>query len=358
MATFRFQTDVHAAQPGAISFAPVTRHAPPNVCVIAEIGVNHDGDVNKAIELAEAAKRAGANAIKLQLFDPAMLLSNQAALADYQKASDSDVYEMLDRLKLCIDDMVAVRLAARRLNIGFVVTPFSLEMYEAARQLDVDAIKIASPDVVNLPLLRCMASLKKPIIVSTGTSELSELRPAVQIIRDQPSCLLHCVSSYPTPAEDASLGAIGAIATRYALPVGYSDHTNEIMTGALAVAAGACVIEKHLTYDRNAAGPDHAASFDPTEFKQYVALVRQSVQMLGARCKAVANVEREVREICRQSICITRDLPAGHVITQADITVKRPGTGIPASEMDAVIGRTLTHDVHANDLLRTDDLAA
>lgn len=337
---------------------PATWCQPARVLVIAEIGVNHDGDVGRAIELTQAAAGAGADAIKLQLFDPRYLLSNQAVLADYQRRQqENDVFQMLDRLKLSLEDMLAIRTAARKLGLGFVVTPFSLENFEALQALDVDAVKIASPDAVNLPLLSLTASLGKPMIVSTGTAELEELEPGVGIISDRPACLLHCVSSYPTPLTQATLGAIGAMAERYGLPVGYSDHTTEIVAGALAVAAGACVIEKHLTYDRSATGPDHAASFDPAMFRRYAELVRQAATMLGPRLKQVNDAEREVRAICRQSVCARRDLPAGHVLEPGDLTVRRPGTGIPAARLQDVVGRSLRQPVSASCLIQEDDLA-
>lgn len=343
-------------RPSSLRFAPVTAQAGPEVCVIAEIGVNHDGRLDRALQLVQAAKDAGADAVKLQLFEARWLLSREASLADYQKASDSDVFTMLQRLQLSLEAMLQVRQAVRDAQMAFIVTPFSLENFDALKALEVDAVKIASPDAVNLPLLRLMASLRQPMIVSTGTAELTELAPMVQIVRDRPSCLLHCVSSYPTPDDSATLSAMAALATRYALPVGYSDHTTNPLTGALAVAAGACVIEKHLTYDRSAPGPDHAASFDPAQFRHYVQLIRQGAAMLGPRCKTVASVEREVRGICRQSVCAKRPLPVGHVLRAEDLTVRRPGTGIPAAQLESLLGKKLIRPVEAECLLHPDDL--
>ena len=243
------------------------------------------------------------------------------------------------------------------MGIAFVVTPFSLGNFDLLNDLHVDAVKIASTDVVNLPLVKLTASLGRPMLVSTGASDLEELDLCVRLIQGRPACLLHCVSSYPAPIEDASLGALPAIASRYVLPVGYSDHTNEPMMGALAVAAGACVIEKHVTYDRRAAGPDHAASFDTALFAHYVELVRHASASFGRRAKEVRGVEAEVRRICRQSLCIARDLPAGHVLEARDLVIKRPGTGIPPVELDNVVGQRLARDVKADDLLDPTDLA-
>ena len=343
-------------RPGPM-FAPASVTAGPKVCVVAEIGVNHDGQCERAMSLVRAAKLAGADAVKFQLFDPKWLLSNQAQLAGYQKEGNDSVFEMLDSLKLEADDMLALRAEARRLGLAFIITPFSLENLDLVKDLHVDAVKIASTDVVNLPLIKLTASLGRTMIVATGASDLEELDPCVQLIEDRPACLLHCVSSYPAPVEDASLGALPALASRFHLPVGYSDHTNDLMTGALAVAAGACVIEKHVTYDRRAVGPDHAASFDTALFATYVESIRQAVVSFGKRAKVVRGVEIETRMISRQSICLVRDLPAGHVLEAGDLTIKRPGTGIPPAELDQTIGQRLAKDVKANDLLREEDLA-
>jgi len=238
------------------------------------------------------------------------------------------------------------------------VTPFSLQTVDEVARVNVDAVKIASPDAVNVPLLRRVARLNRPLMISTGTATLDELTTAAGIIACHPQggCLLQCVSSYPTPEVDTALGGIVALAERFDLPVGYSDHTNETATGALAVAAGACVIEKHLTYDRSASGPDHAASFDAGQFAEYTRAIRLTTQMRGPTDKTIRPVEQEVRTLCRQSLCPTHDLPAGHVLNESDLTVKRPGTGIPAAELDEILGRRLRRDVTGTDLLSYDDL--
>jgi sialic acid synthase SpsE len=337
-----------------ITFAPISVDHSPQVCVIAEIGVNHDGDVQKALYLTRIAKQAGADAVKLQFFDPDLLLSEQAVLANYQKDQGAtDVKQMLKQLQLELTAILAVRDLAWELDIGFIITPFSLEHIEAVEEFEVDAIKIASPDVVNLPLLKACCALGKPMLVSTGTADLAEIHPAAELLRStcEQACLLHCVSSYPTPMEDASLGAIGKMAQSFDLPIGYSDHTQNLHTGALAVAAGACVIEKHITHDVNAPGPDHAASMSPEMFVRYVQQIRDAQVMLGKRSKFVSDVEREVRRISRQSVCAAVDLAAGTVLTRDDLTLRRPGTGIPAAQLDDVVGRTLNCDIAKGNLI-------
>lgn len=341
-----------------IQFAPATDQRAPDVCVIAEIGVNHDGDVRKALSLTRLAWQAGADAVKLQFFDPDLLLSKQAVLANYQKNQGAvDVHTMLKKLQLEIKAIFAVRDLAVELGLGFIVTPFSLEHVPVMDEIGVDAIKIASPDVVNLPLLEACCALGKPMLVSTGTADLEEIGPAADLLqRCDTACLLHCVSSYPTPIEEASLGAISAMIHAFKLPVGYSDHTQNLHTGALAVAAGACVIEKHITHDIHATGPDHAASMPPDDFVRYVGQIRDTQLMLGKRSKTVSDVEREVRRISRQSVCAAGDLLAGQILTRDDLTLRRPGTGIAAARLSHIVGYKMTCDVDKGNLLKETDI--
>ncbi len=333
---------------------PADRRSPATVCVIAEIGVNHDGRVDRAIALVDAAADAGADAVKLQLFDPHALLSDQAKFAAYQQGQGESPFDMLERLQLSLDEISKVRVAAARREISFVVTPFSLENIAQLGDVQPDAVKIASPDAVNTPLLDAAAGLGLPMIISTGTCKLTELGPAAGLVRDRAAggCLLQCVSCYPTPNPDAALGGIASLAQRFSVAAGYSDHTTDVMTGGLAVAAGACVIEKHLTYDRTAAGPDHAASFDPTLFVRYIQFIRRAAQMYGRRHKDILDVESDVRTVSRQSLCAARDLTAGHRITRGDLTVKRPGTGIGPAHMDEVVGARAARDIAEDETLQ------
>lgn len=347
------------AEPWSSLYRCADPQQPPRVLVLAELGVNHNGQLEQALALVHAAAGAGADAVKLQLFDPRHLLSQQAMLADYQRqAGAADPFAMLDELKLSLADMQRIAREARDCNLALVVTPFSPEDVETLKALAVDAVKIASPDAVNPPLLKAVAALQKPMLVSTGTCEVDELEWVAGLLkRHEPGgILMQCVSSYPTKMEDAGLGGMMVLRERFTLPVGYSDHTTEIITGALATAAGACVLEKHLTLDVHADGPDHAASLDPVHFSHYVDLVRQAESALGALRKNCQEVEREVRLVSRQSVCAKRDLPAGHKLTGDDLTVRRPGTGIPAKQMDMLLGRQLVHAVAAGVLLQLHDL--
>lgn len=347
-------------QPAATEHSPIliagrsigTDHAP---YVIAELGVNHDGSVERALALTRAAHEAGAQAVKLQLFDPALLLSRNAIFAQYQQGTASDPFEMLSKLQLSAWDMVKVRDLAHTLGLGFVVTCFSRESVPQMKELAPDAVKVASPDAVNLPLIESLLTLDKPLLISTGACEMYELIDTLTLCRGRPTVLLQCVSAYPTPTDQASIGGMDAL-RRIWPHVGYSDHTEDFDTGFVAAARGACVIEKHLTHDRFAPGPDHGASLDPDQFRQYIDLIQRATRMLGPAQKLVLDCERDVRTVSRQSLCAVRNLAAGHILTRDDLTIKRPGTGIPAAGLNRVIGRTLRNAVQKNCLLKVEDL--
>lgn len=327
--------------------------------VLAEIGVNHDGSFSRARDLVHAARDAGADAAKFQMFDAEMLMSRDAVLAAYQRERGArDPREMLSALALSTDELG--RLAEECVKVGIVpvVTVFSLQLFEAAHQQPWHAFKTASPDLVNLPLLRAAAAQGKPLIVSTGAATRDEVAQAAEWLGDvRQLAFLQCTSSYPARDDLAAIGAMHEIRSITGRTVGYSDHTASLDTGALAVAAGAAILEKHLTYDRSASGPDHAASLDPAQFAGYVALARRAARMIGAHTKELQNVERDVRSVSRQSLVATRDLPEGHLVTPADLCVKRPGTGICASHMDDVIGRRLARAVEADRVLQHADIA-
>ncbi|MEM1109258.1 MAG: N-acetylneuraminate synthase family protein [Planctomycetota bacterium] len=342
-------------------FAPADAEHPPRVMVIAEIGVNHDGDANRAAQLIRSAAAVGADAVKFQLFHPDRLLSNEALLAGYQEGQAEDAKALLSKLTLSVEQLKPLRALAASAGVRFIVTPFSLEDVDDLETLGIDAVKIASPDAVNTPLLDAAAALGKPMLISTGTCELDELSAAAEHARTTRGALLQCVSSYPTPEEEAGLGGITALRERFApeggIALGYSDHTNMwFNTGGFAVAAGACVIEKHLTHDRKALGPDHAASLEPKHFKTYVSEVRRAALMFGPVRKTCTDLERDVQRVSRQSVCAACDMPVGHMIRPHEITVKRPGTGIPAAHLSLVEFKVLTRSVASGEILYPDDL--
>jgi N,N'-diacetyllegionaminate synthase len=344
------------------------------VYVIAELGVNHDGSVARAIELVEAASQAGADAIKLQYFETDRLMSSSAKLAAYQRvAGERDPISMLRRLELSIDDMAKVVARARERRVHAIVTVFSVELVERAERLEVDAYKTASPDVVHRPLLAALARTGRPLIVSTGAAELEEVRATVRWLGAMPDArssiaLLQCVSAYPTPRDRAAIGAMADLRRVFSGPIGYSDHTTEVDTGSLAVALGATILEKHLTYDQAATGPDHAASLDAAGMTEYVRLAKAAAstrvepgeladERVGDHVKRVQDCEMEVRRVSRQSVVAARGLPAGQRLTADDLTIKRPGTGIGAMDIARLIGMRVTRDVEADTVMTWDDVA-
>ncbi len=330
--------------------------------VIAEIGVNHNGSLTRALELVRIASESGADAVKLQIFSARSLMHASSRFAGYQKerCAEADPSAMLRKYEMREDALREVVGAIRNLGMVPMATPFSPADVGVIESLELPAVKIASPDLVNRVLLRRVAETGRPMLVSTGAATMDEVSEAVGWLRewDASFALLHCVSSYPTPPEQANLCWIGEMATWFGVPVGYSDHTTEVHSGAIATSLGACIIEKHLTYDRTAAGPDHAASADAAEFTQYVAMVRSADAMRGIRGKRVLDIERDVRKVSRQSLVLSRPLEAGAVVGEADVIVQRPGTGIPAAEIGMAIGKRAARPLAAGTLLQWDMLDA
>ena len=325
------------------------------VLVIAEIGVNHDGSVDRALELVEHARAAGADAVKVQVFKATHLMHGSGGFAEYQKTTSADdsPIAMLQRYELNAEQYGRVVAAICKKGMIPIATPFSPGDVSVLERLDLPAVKIASPDIVNPVLLKRVAALGKPMLLSTGTATMEEIGRAAEWLRAWHAtyALLHCISCYPAPADEAHLGWISELARDFPVPVGYSDHTTDEWAGALAVAAGACLVEKHLTWDRNANGPDHAASADPEQFARYVANIRRAEALRGRGGKRVLGIEEDVRLVSRQSLVLARDLPAGHLLVEDDLTVQRPGTGIPAAEIDNAIGRKLKAPLKAGTML-------
>lgn len=323
--------------------------------IIAEIGVNHDGNLNRAIELVHSAAQCGADAVKLQLFSADRLMHRSSVFAQYQKTPlhAPTPTDMLRQYQLGEEAVKKIVAEIRGVGLIPLATPFSPEDIEQIEDLDLPAIKIASPDIVNYPLLEKAAQTGLPLLVSTGAATINEISSSVAWLRgwQTPFALLHCISSYPTPDNQANLCWIEEMHQRFKVPVGFSDHTTQLLAGALAVCGGACIIEKHLTYDRSALGPDHSASFDPNQFTQYVNFIRLAEQMRGLPGKQVLPIEKDVRAVSRQSVIATRDLPPGHLISQSDLTVQRPGTGIPAAALPSLVGRRVGRQIHSGQLL-------
>ncbi len=326
------------------------------VLIIAEAGVNHDGSVQKALQLVDVAADAGADLVKFQMFQAADLATTHAPTAAYQKPAAGDSQrQMLRKLELSETDFERIAAHCHQRSIGFLATPFGITDVDRLVRLGVPAIKIASSDLNNPLLLRRAADTRLPLILSTGASTGDEIAATVRRLRswnaDQRLILLHCVSGYPTPLEAANLRAIAALRRTYHLPCGFSDHTQATEIAGWAVAAGACVLEKHFTLDRAARGPDHAMSLDPHQLKAYIATARAAERALGTGQLGFQPVEAETRRLARRSVVAAQFIPAGAILTRQLLTVKRPGGGIPPDQLDALVGRRAATDIYPDTVL-------
>jgi N,N'-diacetyllegionaminate synthase len=330
------------------------------VYLVAEAGVNHDGDVDRAFELVDAAAEAGADAVKFQIFDADRLVARGAPKAAYQENGSSETQdEMLRRLQLDRPAFERIAERAQSRGIALIASPFDDTSVDVLVELGAPAIKIASPDLVNLPLVAYAASKGQPLLLSTGMADLEETRTAVEVARAAGAreiVVLHCVSAYPARAEDANLAAMATLASELGVPVGFSDHTLGTTVAIAAAALGACMIEKHFTLDRSALGPDHAASLEPQELSDLVVALRTAASAIGDGVKRPVEAELENMPVVRRSVAVSVDLPAGSVLTRSALVALRPGTGIPARRLEELVGRTLVRDVERFQLLAPEDL--
>ena len=334
-----------------------------SVAIIAEAGVNHNGDVSAALRLVDAAAEAGADYVKFQTFDPDLLAAPDADKAAYQvqtTGGGESQRDMLKKLVLSMEDHRRLKTHCSERGIEFLSTPFDNASADMLLELDVPAIKISSGDLTNLPLLRHVASTAKPMIVSTGMATIAEIEEAMTAMRDagaEDITLLHCVTDYPADPSDANLRAIETLANRFGVPAGYSDHTPGITVAVAAAALGAVVVEKHITLDRTLPGPDQQASLEPEEFAALVAGIRTVERALGTGEKIPSARERSNIPAARRSLVSARGIAKDAVITAEDLTVMRPGTGMPPAALDAVVGRKTNRAIAPGTVLTEDMLS-
>lgn len=321
-----------------------------NVMIIAEAGVNHNGDFGLALKMADAAKVAGADIVKYQTFQPEELASRFADKASYQKettdAGESQL-SMLKKLTLQPERYKQLKLYCDKIGIGFASTPFEQKSVAVLDELDMPFWKIPSGEVTNLLYLLAIARTKKPVVMSTGMCEMEEIQAAMDVLRANGTpkiTLLHCNTEYPTPYEDVNLRAMAAMRERFGVEVGYSDHTPGIEVPIAAAALGAVIIEKHFTLDRNMEGPDHKASLEPDELAAMVTAVRHIEKALGDGKKTVSPSEVKNRDIARKSIVARQDIAKGETFTGEDLAVKRPGDGISPMRWFEVLGTKAKRD--------------
>lgn len=330
--------------------------------VIAEVGVNHNGDLDIARRLIDAAAAAGADAVKFQTFRAEDLVTPYAVKAAYQSrntGTEGSQFEMLRALEFDETQFADLAGYCGETGIEFLSTPFSEAAADLLGRIGVSAYKISSGDLTHLPLLAHIARKGRPIILSTGMGNLGEIEAAIQTIRengDPDLSLLHCVSNYPALPSECNLAAIDTMARAFALPVGWSDHSEGSAISFAAVARGAKLIEKHITLDRTMPGPDHQASMEPTAFSDFVRGIRDIEAAIGNGIKRPNASELVTAEVARRSVIVIRELPVGHVLTAADLRIMRPGTGLSPAMGDFVIGLQLARAVAAYTPLTAQDL--
>jgi N-acetylneuraminate synthase/N,N'-diacetyllegionaminate synthase len=319
--------------------------------------VNHNGDPALARRLVDAAAECGADAVKFQTFRVDALLTRGAPKAGYQvetTGAGESQRDMLARLELSLEVLAELKDRAAKHGLVFFSAPFDEESADVLDALGVALFKIPSGEITNLPLLRHVAAKARPMILSTGMSSLEEVERAVAVIRaagDPPLAVLHCLSAYPAPSAETNLRAMDTLAARLGCPIGFSDHTLGIEIAVAAAARGAQIIEKHLTLDTSLTGPDHRASLDPAEFAAMVRAIRAVESALGDGVKRPMPSEADSRRVARKSLVAARPLRAGERLAAEDILIKRPGTGISPADLDKAVGRRLTRDVAADDVI-------
>jgi len=329
------------------------------VFIIAEAGVNHNGDINLAKKLIDKAVEAGVDAIKFQTFRAENLVSKNAKKAKYQVENTKNTesqYEMLKKLELSFKDFEELKKYCDEKGIMFLSTPFDEESIEFLDKLGLEIFKIPSGEITNLPYLRKIGSLKKRVILSTGMADLGEIEDALDVLinsgtKKEKITILHANTEYPTPFEDVNLKAMQTIACAFKIDVGYSDHTLGIEVPIAAVAMGAKVIEKHFTLDRALPGPDHKASLEPDELKAMVKAIRNIEVALGDGIKRPSKSEAKNMAVARKSIVAKRDIKKGEKFTEENITVKRPGNGISPMRWDKIIGKIANRDYKEDEII-------
>ncbi len=326
--------------------------------IIAEVGVNHNGDLNIAKTLIQEASKAGADVVKFQSFDADLLVTANAPKADYQKDSiqnDSN-YDMLKKLELARNDHIELINECKTHNIEFLSTAFDIDNLDFLLKLNMNRIKIPSGEITNLPFLRRISSIDLPVILSTGMADLKEVQDAIDILLSNKLSkrnlsILHCTSQYPAPFNEINLNAIKTLKSTFGLEVGYSDHTLGIEASIAAVALGARIIEKHITLDTNLPGPDHKASIEPDGFRDMIVAIRNIEVGLGDGCKKASLAELEMRNIARKSIVAKKSISKDEILSEQNIAIKRPGNGISPMLLEEVLGSKAIKDFLEDELI-------
>lgn len=328
-----------------------------NVFILVEAGVNHNGSLEIAKKMVDVVKKSGADAIKFQTFKSEKLVSKYAEKAEYQKNNTGVIETQLDmikKLELSFNDFKKLKLYCESKEILFLSTPFDFDSIEFLKSLGMEIWKIPSGEITNLPYLRKIGEVAKKVIISTGMCELFEIEAALKVLKEMGSkeiSILHCNTEYPTPMKDVNLKAMQTIGEKFGVEVGYSDHTLGIEVPIAAVALGAKIIEKHFTLDKSMEGPDHLASLDPSELQQMIKSIRNIEVALGSKDKFVSESELKNKKIARKSIVAKKNIKKGEILTEENLTVKRPGNGLSPMLWDEIIGKEASRDFREDELI-------
>lgn len=323
--------------------------------IIAEAGVNHNGDINLALKLCDAARETGADVVKFQTWKTELLITENVGMAEYQEnntGKSRSQFDMLKELELSYEDFKKIKDHCDRIGIVFASTADEPTSLDHLLDIGIPFIKIGSGEIGNIPYLRYMGSKGLPVIMSTGMSSLSDIDISLKALREGGAAditLLHCTTNYPCPYDQVNLNAMITLKETYGLPVGYSDHTLGTEVAVAAVAMGAKVIEKHFTLDKNMPGPDHIASTEPDEFRDMVKKIRNIETAMGDGIKQPTSSEKDIKKVVTKRIVALRPITAGETFTEDNICVKRNDTGEPASQWDDVLGKISARNYRADD---------
>ena len=326
--------------------------------IIAEAGVNHNGEIDKALELVNVANEAGADAVKFQLFDVKEQISRHAYNAPYQRegSGKKTMLEMAKSYDLPWEKHKIIADYAEKLGIIYMSSCFDKKAVDFfINKLDGDCIKVGSGEITNYPLLKYISNTGLPILLSTGMCDIDDVRGAVSHIQkngSSPIILLHCVSNYPAQTDDLNIRSMAFLQKEFDLLVGYSDHSNGSTAAISAITLGAVVIEKHFTIDKTLSGPDHAMSLDPDELKRFVNKIRETEVLLGDGIKKPTKKEMEMRQFSRRSIVSKSDIYKGEILTNENLTLKRPATGIDGRDLEKVIGKKVNQDIPFDSIIK------
>ena len=328
------------------------------VLIIAEAGVNHNGDLGIALKMVDEAKKFGADIVKFQTSIPELVMSKYAPKAEYQKQGSDDEENQIDMANKIVlksfDDYRKIKEHCEEVGIEFLSTPFEFTSIAFLEELGTDIWKIPSGEITNYPYLKRLACTRKKVILSTGMSTMDEVRDAINILQEGGTdhiTLLHCTTEYPAPINEVNLNAMCEMGKTFNLPVGYSDHTKGIEVSIAAVALGATVIEKHFTLDRNMEGPDHKASLEPSEFAELVKAIRNIEVAMGDGIKVPMASEKNNMIVARKSIVAKCNIKKGEVFSEDNLTTKRPGNGISPMKWDEIIGQAAKRDFGEDELI-------